>query len=43
MTGYHPDYADHAQVLARHRGLGHAATLHKPFGVQELTAALETT
>lgn len=41
MTGFHPQYADHARILAEYRGLGTVATLHKPFGVSELLAALE--
>jgi CheY-like chemotaxis protein len=40
MTGYHPDYADHAAILAKHKGLGPATTLHKPFGIKELQSAL---
>jgi CheY-like chemotaxis protein len=40
MTGYHPEYADHARILARYKGLGSVATLHKPFGVKELLAIL---
>ncbi|MGF1641756.1 MAG: response regulator [Rhodospirillales bacterium] len=40
MTGYHPEYADHARILARYRGLGSATTLHKPFGIKELLSAL---
>lgn len=40
MTGYHPQYADHAKILASYKGLGIAATLHKPFGIGDLLAAL---
>lgn len=40
MTGYHPDYAAHARVLARYKGLGSATTLDKPFGIEVLIAAL---
>jgi CheY-like chemotaxis protein len=40
MTGYHPEYADHARILARYKGLGSVATLHKPFGVKEFLAIL---
>lgn len=40
MTGYHPDYADHARVLARYKGLGSVTTLDKPFGIDELISAL---
>ena len=41
MTGYHPQYADHARILAEYNDLGAVATLHKPFGVNDLLAALE--
>jgi CheY-like chemotaxis protein len=41
MTGFHPDYADHARVLARYKGLGSTTTLDKPFGIEELVSALE--
>jgi CheY-like chemotaxis protein len=41
MTGYHPQYADHARILAEYNDLGAAVTLHKPFGVNDLLAALE--
>jgi CheY-like chemotaxis protein len=41
MTGYHRDYADHARVLARYKGLGAATTLRKPFEIDELLAVLE--
>ncbi len=40
MTGYHPDYADHARILARYKGLGSAMTMDKPFGIEELVSAL---
>lgn len=40
MTGFHPDYADHARVLARYKGLGSTTTLDKPFGIEELVSAL---
>ncbi len=40
MTGFHPDYAAHARVLARYKGLGSATTLDKPFGIEVLIAAL---
>ncbi len=40
MTGYHPDYADHARILAEYKGLGPASALHKPFEISELRAAL---
>jgi CheY-like chemotaxis protein len=41
MTGYHPDYASHAKVLARYKGLGPVMALDKPFGVEELASALD--
>jgi CheY-like chemotaxis protein len=41
MTGYHPEYTDHARILAECNELGAVATLHKPFGVNDLLAALE--
>ena len=40
MTGYHPEYADHAKILAEYKGLGPALTVRKPFGIEELRAAL---
>jgi CheY-like chemotaxis protein len=40
MTGYHPQYADHARILADFRGIGSVATLRKPFGIDELIATL---
>jgi DNA-binding response OmpR family regulator len=40
MTGYHPDYADHARILARYKGFGSAMTMDKPFGIEELVSAL---
>lgn len=40
MTGYHPQYADHARILADFRGIGSVATLRKPFGIDDLLAAL---
>ena len=40
MTGYHADYADHAKILAEYKGLGPAITVRKPFGINELRAAL---
>jgi CheY-like chemotaxis protein len=42
MTGYHPDYASHAKILASYKGLGPVMTLDKPFGVEELALALDT-
>jgi CheY-like chemotaxis protein len=41
MTGYHPDYAGHAKILANYKGLGPVMTLDKPFGVEELALALD--
>jgi hypothetical protein len=41
MTGYHPQYADHARILADFRGIGSVATLRKPFGIDDLLAALK--
>lgn len=41
MTGYHPEYADHAQILAQYKGIGSTTTLHKPFGLKGLLSALE--
>ena len=43
MTGYHPDYADHAQILAKYKGLSAVITLNKPFGIEELVSALSAT
>jgi CheY-like chemotaxis protein len=40
MTGYHPQYADHARILADFRGIGSVATLRKPFGIDDLLAVL---
>ena len=40
MTGYHPDYAGDAAILAKYKGLGPAITLRKPLGINELQAAL---
>ncbi len=40
MTGYHPQYADHARILADFRGIGSVTTLRKPFGIDDLLAAL---
>jgi CheY-like chemotaxis protein len=41
MTGYHPDYAGHAKILANYKGLGPVMTMDKPFGVEELALALD--
>ncbi|HOT83425.1 MAG: response regulator [Rhodospirillales bacterium] len=40
MTGYHPDYANHARILAEFRGLSPVTTLHKPIDVAQLRAVL---
>lgn len=40
MTGYHPDYANHARILAEFRGLSPVTTLHKPIDVAALRAVL---
>jgi CheY-like chemotaxis protein len=40
VTGYMPDYAVHAKVLAEYKGLRPATTLHKPIEVSELRAVL---
>ncbi len=40
ITGYTPDYAMHAKVLAEFKGLGPVMTLKKPVEIDELRAAL---
>lgn len=40
ITGYTPDYATHAAILAEFKGLGPVATLHKPIEVSALRAVL---
>jgi DNA-binding response OmpR family regulator len=40
ITGYTPDYAENAKVLAEYKGLGTATTLHKPIEINRLRAAL---
>ena len=40
ITGYTPDYATHAKVLAEYKGLRPVITLHKPVEISELRAAL---
>lgn len=40
MTGYHPDYANHARILAEFRGLSSVTTIHKPIDVATLRAVL---
>jgi CheY-like chemotaxis protein len=42
ITGYTPDYASHAKVLAEYKGLRPVTTLHKPIDVSELRAVLES-
>jgi CheY-like chemotaxis protein len=40
ITGYAPDYAAHAKVLAEYKGLGPVVTLHKPVDINELRRVL---
>src|SRR5512134_2531772 len=40
ITGFTPDYATHAKVLAEYKGLRPVTTLHKPIEVGELRAVL---
>ena len=40
ITGYTPDYAAHAKVLAEYKGLRPVITLSKPIDVSELRAVL---
>ena len=40
ITGYTPDYAAHAKVLAEYKGLRPVITLSKPIEVSELRAVL---
>jgi CheY-like chemotaxis protein len=40
VTGYAPDYAANAKILAEYKGLGPVTTLHKPIEISELRAAL---
>ena len=40
ITGFTPDYADHAKVLAEHKGLRPVITLYKPVDLSELRAVL---
>ena len=42
ITGYTPDYARHAKILAEFKGLGPVTTLHKPVEVSTLRAVLES-
>ncbi len=41
MTGYHPQYADHASILARYNGIQSSTTLQKPFDIDDLLSALD--
>ncbi len=40
ITGYHPDYADNARLLAEFKGLHSVATLSKPVSIARLRQAL---
>ena len=40
ITGYTPDYAAHAKVLAEYKGLRPGITLSKPIDVNEIRAGL---
>jgi DNA-binding response OmpR family regulator len=40
ITGYTPDYASHAKVLAEYKGLRPVTTLCKPIEISELRAVL---
>ena len=40
ITGYTPDYAAHAKILAEFKGLGPVMTLHKPVEISRLRAVL---
>jgi CheY-like chemotaxis protein len=40
ITGYTPDYAENAKVLAQYKGLGMVTTLHKPIEISRLRAVL---
>jgi CheY-like chemotaxis protein len=42
VTGYAPDYAANAKILAEYKGLGPVTTLHKPIEVNRLRAALQS-
>ena len=42
VTGYTPDYAANAKILAEYKGLGPVTTLHKPVEVSRLRAALQS-
>src|SRR5512134_966628 len=40
ITGYTPDYAANAKILAEYKGLGPVTTLHKPVELSALRAVL---
>jgi CheY-like chemotaxis protein len=40
ISGYTPDYAAHAKVLAEHKGLRTVVTLRKPIDLSQLRAVL---
>ena len=40
ITGYTPDYATHAKILAEFKGLGPVTTLYKPVELNRLRAVL---
>ncbi len=42
ITGYHPDYAVNARLLAEYKGMRSVATLSKPVSVPRLRQALMT-
>jgi CheY-like chemotaxis protein len=42
VTGYAPDYAANAKILAEYKGLGPVTTLHKPVEISRLRAALQS-
>jgi CheY-like chemotaxis protein len=42
ITGYTPDYAAHAKVLAEYKGLRPVTTLHKPVEASRLRAVLQS-
>ena len=42
ITGFTPDYAEHAKVLAEYKGLRPVITLSKPIEIAELRAVLES-
>lgn len=43
ITGYTPDYATHAKILAEYKGLRPVTTLHKPIEISTLRAVLVST